>query len=87
MKCCEPADLRKGALVSVAGEAGFCIRCGKGIPGFDLNKPYCDKCYPSWVRYKNIKYPEKYCHGCGGERVKVKSTFEKPLCKAKFYEM
>jgi hypothetical protein len=69
---------------TVTGEAGFCIRCGKGIPKFDLNKPYCDKCYASWSRYKNIKYPEKYCHGCGGERVKVKSTFEKPLCKGCF---
>jgi HKD family nuclease len=73
---------------TVTGEAGFCIRCGEGIAEFDLNSPYCHRCYASWVRYKNVKYAEKYCHGCGLE-VKDKISFEKPLCRecfTKFYQ-
>ncbi len=35
-------------LDTVTGEAAYCIRCGKGTPVFDLQKPYCDKCYASW---------------------------------------
>jgi HKD family nuclease len=73
----------------VAGEEGFCIRCGTGLKKFDLQKPYCDKCYASWARYKNPKYKEKFCHGCGGMTTTKPATFEKPLCKrcfTKFYK-
>ena len=68
-------------LDKVTGEAAYCIRCGKGMPRFDLQKPYCDKCFASWSRYKNPKYKEKYCHGCGGMTTTKPATFEKPLCK------
>lgn len=74
----------------VTGESAFCIRCGKGLSRFNLEKPYCDKCYVSWARYKNPKYKEKYCHGCGGMTTTIPATFEKPLCKAcftKFYKL
>jgi hypothetical protein len=68
-------------LDKVTGEAAYCIRCGKGMPRFDLQKPYCDKCFASWSRYRNPKYKEKYCHGCGGMTTTKPATFEKPLCK------
>jgi hypothetical protein len=73
----------------VTGEAAFCIRCGRGMPRFDLQKPYCDKCYASWARYKNPKYKEKFCHGCGSDSTKSTISFEKPTCKicyTKFYK-
>ena len=73
----------------ITGESGYCIRCGQGLKNFDLQKPYCDKCYASWVKYKNPKYKEKYCHGCGGKTTTIPATFEKPLCKncfTKFYK-
>jgi hypothetical protein len=73
-------------LDTVSGEAAYCIRCGKGMPKFDLQKPYCDKCYASWSRYKNVKYKEKYCHGCGMDDTKSVISFEKPTCKACFNE-
>jgi hypothetical protein len=68
-------------LDKVTGEAAYCIRCGKGLPKFDLQKPYCDKCFASWSRYRNPKYKEKYCYGCGGMTTTKPATFEKPLCK------
>jgi hypothetical protein len=52
----------------VSGAEGYCIRCGTGLKTFDLQKPYCDKCYASWARYKNPKYKEKFCHACGCEK-------------------
>ena len=66
---------------TVSGEAAYYIRCDKALTKFDLQKPYCDKCFASWARYKNIKYREVYCHGCGGKTVKERVSFEKPLCK------
>jgi hypothetical protein len=71
-------------LDTVTGESAWCIRCGKGMPRFDLQKPYCDKCYTSWARYKNAKYKEKYCHGCGRDDTKSPISFEKPTCKSCF---
>lgn len=76
-------------LDTVSGEAAYCIRCDKPLTKFDLQKPYCDKCFASWSRYKNIKYREVYCHGCGGKTIKDRVSFEKPLCKgcyAKFFK-
>lgn len=73
-------------LDTVTGEAAFCIRCGKGLPKFDLQKPYCDKCYASWAKYKNPKYKEKFCHACGNDKTKSVITFEKPTCKQCFTE-
>jgi hypothetical protein len=73
-------------LDTVTGEAGYCIRCGKGLPRFDLQKPYCDKCYASWAKYKNPKYKEKFCHACGSDETKSPISFEKPTCKSCFSE-
>ena len=54
----------------------FCIRDKAVIPP-NPGKPYCDRCFGSWNRYKNYEYAEKYCHICGNEN---DSTMAKPLC-------
>ena len=58
--------------------SGFCIRDKAVIPA-DPAKPYCDRCFRSWNRFKNPEYAEKYCHICGNEN---DSTMEKPLCRS-----
>jgi hypothetical protein len=68
-------------LDTVTGEAGYCIRCGKGLPKFNLQKPYCDHCYANWAKYKNPQYKEKFCHACGSSTTKSPISFEKPICK------
>ena len=73
-------------LDKVTGEAAYCIRCGKAMPEFDLQKPYCDKCYASWARYKNPTYKEKYCHGCGNDNTHSVISYEKPTCKGCYTE-
>lgn len=70
----------------VSGAEGFCIRCGTGLKTFDLQKPYCDKCFSSWARYKNPKYKEKFCHACGQE-TKPAPSFEKPCCQHCFTKL
>ena len=55
---------------------GFCIRCKETLP-IDPAKPYCNRCYKSWNRYKNEKYEEKHCHLCGNEHG---ATLVKPVC-------
>lgn len=71
----------------VTGEEGYCIRCGTGLKKFDLQKPFCDKCYASWARYKNQKYKEKYCHACGQKDAGSMISFEKPCCKHCFTKL
>jgi hypothetical protein len=70
----------------VSGADAYCIRCGKGLKAFDLQKPYCDTCFASWARYKNEKYKEKFCHACGTE-TKPPTSFEKPVCKHCFTKL
>ncbi|HWY10259.1 MAG TPA: phospholipase D family protein [Bacteroidia bacterium] len=43
---------------------GYCIRSGEKIP-FNPSKPFSEKAYESWLRYKNDNYPEKFCHKTG----------------------
>lgn len=71
-------------LDSVIGEEAYCIRCGKTLEKFDLQHPYCEKCYASWAKYKNPQYKEKHCHACGGEKTGSRISFEKPVCKTCF---
>jgi len=73
-------------LDKVTGEAAYCIRCGKPMTVFNLQKPYCDKCYASWAKYKNPKYKERYCHACGDDETNSTISFEKPTCKMCFKE-
>ena len=81
---------RKGIITkildTVSGEAAWCIRCGKALPEFDLQKPYCDSCFRSWSRFKNDKYREKFCHGCGSDVTLSVISFEKPLCRSCYEE-
>lgn len=56
--------------------SGFCIRDKATIPA-DPGKPYCNRCFQSWNRFKNPEYEENHCHLCGKEN---DSTYEKPLC-------
>ena len=71
----------------VTGEEGYCIRCGTGLKKYDLQHPYCDKCYASWARYKNPKYKEKYCHACGQAEPNHPTSYEKPVCKHCFTKL
>ena len=54
------------AVQKIPQEEGFCIRCKVDI-SFNIEAPYCKKCYSSWNRYKNPSYAEKYCHSSGVE--------------------
>jgi len=45
-------------------EMGFCIRTGEQIP-FNPQRPFSNKAYESWSKFKNENYPEKYCHKTG----------------------
>ena len=56
---------------------GYCIRTGEQIP-FDLTKPYADKAFKSWSRYKNEDFAEKFCH-FSGEPSEGKTTMTKPI--------
>jgi hypothetical protein len=80
----------KGLLTKIietaTGSSAYCIRCGENLSKFDMNRPYCEKHYASWARYKNPRYKEKHCHGCGRIPAKETISFEKPLCKNCFKE-
>ena len=56
---------------------GYCIRTGEQIP-FDLTKPYTDKAFKSWSRYKNEGFAEKFCH-FSGEPSEGKTTMAKQI--------
>ena len=57
-------------------KTGVCVRDGAAIE-FDILKPYCDKCFRSWNRYKNREYPENKCHACG---LDWETNIDRPLC-------
>ena len=61
---------------STLPEMGFCLRCAEKVP-FSLERPYCDKHYRSWAKFKNKDYEENYCHACGKDH---KTSMAKPLC-------
>ena len=56
-------------------EMGFCLRCAEKIP-FSLERPYDDKHYRSWAKFKNKDYEENHCHACGEDH---KTSMAKPL--------
>ena len=66
----------KPAATSGIPKVGFCIRDKEAVPANPI-KPYCERCYRSWNRYKDPEYEEKHCHICGKEN---DSTMVKPLC-------
>ena len=55
---------------------GFCIRCHAAIE-LNIDKPLCGRCFPVWVRFEDISYPEKFCISCGNEK---QTSFSKPAC-------
>ena len=55
---------------------GHCIRCSNSIT-FNVDRPYCGKCFKIWNKYKNKGFEEKHCHQCSKNH---KTTFEKPIC-------
>ena len=57
---------------------GFCIRCKADVLT-NPTRPYCQRCFRSWNRYKNEEYEEEHCHTCGNEHT---ATLLKPLCVA-----
>ena len=59
---------------------GFCLRCAEKVP-FSLERPYDDRHYSSWARFKNQNYEENHCHACGGD---YKTSMAKPLCRSCF---
>lgn len=61
---------------SSISNAGYCIRCGTQIK-FNPERPLCDPCYQSWVKYGDPTYPEKKCHVCGKN---TQTSYNKPIC-------
>ena len=55
---------------------GFCIRCGKEIPA-DPSRPFCDKDYKIWNKFKKEDYQKRHCHLCGQE---WETTKARPVC-------
>jgi PLD-like domain len=55
---------------------GHCIHCGNEIT-FNVDAPYCNKCWKNWNRYKNRDFSEGICHSCGRDS---NTSMNKPLC-------
>ena len=58
---------------------GYCIRTGVKI---ELNpkRPFSEKAFKSWNRYKDENYREKYCH-FSGEESHGETCFAKPILR------
>ncbi|KQC30226.1 phospholipase D family protein [Flagellimonas eckloniae] len=63
---------------------GYCIRTGVEIP-FNSEKPFCDKAYKSWLRYKDKSYQEKYCH-YSGEESNGETSFSRPILRKNWHQ-
>jgi hypothetical protein len=59
---------------------GHCIKCGIDIP-FNVEAPYCARCYKTWKKYKNEEYPQEICHSCGQA---ANTSMKHPLCSSCF---
>ena len=68
-----PSQRKKESLM------GYCIRTGERI-SFDLKKPFSDKAFKSWNRFKNPEFIEKYCH-YSGEEPPGGTSFGKPILR------
>lgn len=62
-----------------AATQGYCVRCQKSI-SFSLNRPLCDDCYPTWAKFKDPDYSEKFCLSCGQQRKNI--SYAKPQCRS-----
>ncbi len=63
---------------SKAATQGYCVRCQKSI-SFNLKRPLCDDCHPTWDKFKDRDYPEKFCLSCGQQRKNI--SYAKPRCR------
>ncbi len=61
---------------SLIKSKGVCIRCQNKID-FNLNSPYCYKCFRIWSKFNDFDYTEKYCHSCSND---FESSMNNPLC-------
>jgi phosphatidylserine/phosphatidylglycerophosphate/cardiolipin synthase-like enzyme len=59
--------------------SGYCIRTGEEVP-FNLKRPFSDKAFKSWNRFKNSEFKEKYCH-FSGEESNGETNFSRPILK------
>ena len=62
----------------------YCIRTRTPIT-FNIEKPYCDAAFESWLKYKNEDFKEKYCHFSGDES-NGETTKAKPILKKNWKE-
>lgn len=58
--------------------SGFCIRCQRVRPIFNLSKPYCCDCWQERRGEKHHK-AEACCHRCGD---RAETTLHQPICKS-----
>src|SRR5690606_11517601 len=58
---------------------GYCIRTAEKIP-FNPKKPFCEKAFESWNKYKDENYKEKYCH-FSGEISNGETSYSKPILR------
>lgn len=58
---------------------GFCIRTGKPIP-FNPKRPMSDEAWKTWNQFKDVNYPEKYCH-YSGEPSNGETSYSKPIMR------
>lgn len=70
--------------VNIQPANGYCIRTGVDIV-FNIEKPYCDKAFSSWVKWGNGEYQEKYCH-FSGELSDGNTCFLTPILKKNWRE-
>lgn len=64
---------------SKPSRAGYCIRTGVEIP-FNPKRPFSNKAFESWNKFKDENYSEKYCH-FSGEKSDGETSFSKPILR------
>lgn len=72
-------EIKSNSSKSISKSKGYCIRTGVEIP-LNVEKPMSDKAYDSWVKYKDLDYPEKYCH-FSGELSNGETSYNKPILR------
>jgi PLD-like domain len=55
---------KKPAIHEPSVNNGFCIRTGVPIP-FNPQRPMSKEAFALWNKFKNMDYPEKFCHKTG----------------------
>jgi len=71
------AEHREKAAGHARPRCGSCIRCRAPVP-FDLDQPFCLECRGIWMKFKNHKHRENFCHACGD---KSETSAARPRCR------